>query len=60
MARSFRFVTTFADSIVFNYLAVSAYQANGYTLTLLYQSYLSSLLVHNTVQIKGTFESVEF
>lgn len=32
MGRSFCFVTAFADSIVFNYLAVPVYQANGYTL----------------------------
>jgi hypothetical protein len=32
VARSFRFVRAFADSIVFNYLAVPVCQANGYTL----------------------------
>jgi hypothetical protein len=32
MARSFRFVTAFADNIVFNYLAVPVCQVSGYTL----------------------------
>ena len=31
VASSFRFVTAFADSIVFTYLAVLVCQANGYT-----------------------------
>jgi hypothetical protein len=32
VVKSFRFVTAFADSIVFNYLAVPVCQANGYAL----------------------------